>query len=162
MTDDNHMLQLFKEAVEKEHGRELTDREARKSFQFLAFLAEVAIDNALVETDRQKRLLENPQGFHLEGGHPCELCRTICRNESSWYDENGIKYVTCQDAINNKIISPKIHRHPECFCFGSLSFDSFLVRMQSWKSFCAEGVLTRIRFGSDTYLIRLVIVIFDS
>ncbi|NCI51395.1 hypothetical protein GWC95_15810 [Sediminibacterium roseum] len=115
MTDNNDMLQLFKTALEKEHEREFTEREIKKSFQLLEFFAEVAIDNAMTEAERKKRLETTPRGFHLEGAHTCELCRSIFRNESTWYDAYGIKCINCQSAIDRQIVSPKLHLYPERF-----------------------------------------------
>lgn len=54
------------------------------------------------EQDRLKRKLkEFPQGFHLEGkGYTCFICYGSCSQEETWYDQYGIKCMTCQGAID--------------------------------------------------------------
>jgi ribosomal protein S26 len=54
------------------------------------------------EQDRLKRKLKDfPEGFHLEGkGYSCFICYSSCSQEETWYDQNGIKCMTCQGAVD--------------------------------------------------------------
>lgn len=53
------------------------------------------------EDRRQRKLKEFPKGFHLEGkGYSCFICSSSCSQEETWYDQHGIKCMTCQGAID--------------------------------------------------------------
>lgn len=116
MSDDALQdIELTRKALEKEHGRPITDDEAKNAHKFLVMLAEMAIENAEVEYERNEKLKENPKGFHLEGGHTCCICKTVCYDDKTWYDHNGIKCATCQYAIDKKIVPASICKDEESY-----------------------------------------------
>lgn len=52
----------------------------------------------------EERLKEESQGFALSSnGRTCCLCRTSVVGEV-WYDKWGMKCITCQNALNKKIV----------------------------------------------------------
>lgn len=71
-------------------------------------LAEALAPMEQEEQRLQRKLKEFPEGFHLEGkGYTCFICYNSCSQEDTWYDEYGIKCMTCQDAINRGEIPAK-------------------------------------------------------
>ncbi len=95
----------LKVLLEKEQGREITDQELFESENWLRGYAELMLDLGIKEAQRQEKLIENPKGFHLEGeGYSCFICHSSISKEETWYDKHGIKCLTCQSAIDKKII----------------------------------------------------------
>lgn len=91
--------------LEKERGREVADQELFEAEHWLRGYAELILDLYLKDDGRKKKLEENPKGFHLEGeGYSCFICGTSVSNEQTWYDKHGIKCLTCQSAIDKKVI----------------------------------------------------------
>lgn len=115
MSKNNDDLKMTKEALEKEHGRAISDHEAAKAKEFIDLIARMVVDITFRETAREQKLLEHPNGYHLEGSHTCPICNKVCKDESSWYDKYGVKCITCQDAINKKIIPPTLCAQPESY-----------------------------------------------
>jgi hypothetical protein len=110
---DEH-IQETKNLLEKEHGREFTWEEARKAVWDLQTLARIAIEMATEEFRRQKLLKESPKGFHFDRtGYSCQICGDSASEENSWYDKYGLKCMTCQKAINQKIIPGSIAKNKE-------------------------------------------------
>lgn len=95
----------LKTLLEKEKGREVTDQELFEAEHWLRGYAELALDSYLEDKKRKKKLEESPKGFHLEGeGYSCFIYGDHVSNDQTWYDKYGIKCLTCQSAINKKII----------------------------------------------------------
>lgn len=95
----------LKKLLEKEQGREVTDQELFEAEHWLRGYAELMLDLAIKEDQRKKKLESNPKGFHLEGeGYSCAICGGSISKEETWYDKHGIKCLTCQSAIDKKVI----------------------------------------------------------
>ncbi len=95
----------LRKILEKEQGREITDQELFESEHWLRNYAELMLDLYIKDEERKKKLEENPKGFHLEGeGYSCFICHSSISKEETWYDQYGIKCLTCQSAIDKKII----------------------------------------------------------
>ncbi|MBS0424088.1 MAG: hypothetical protein JSR71_06615 [Proteobacteria bacterium] len=107
-------IQEIKNHLEKSHGREFTWEEATKAAWDMRNLAQLFLKAGTEEYERQKKLKEFPKGFHLEGrSYTCSICNEINPGESSWYDKYGIKCMTCQKAINLKIIPRSVAKNKE-------------------------------------------------
>mgnify|MGYP000629682061 CR=1 FL=1 len=95
----------LKVLLEKKQGREITEQELSDTEHWLRRWAEIAYDSYMEDKRREKKLEANPKGFHLEGqGYSCFICGASVSNEQTWYDKYGIKCLTCQSAINKKLI----------------------------------------------------------
>ncbi len=74
----------------------------------------IAFEIAEEELRRQKILKESPKGFHLDrNGYTCPICRSSASEENSWYDQYGLKCMSCQKAINKKIIPESVAKNKE-------------------------------------------------
>lgn len=94
----------FKNALEQENGYAISDENVYKAIEFVEFLAKTAVDVTLRKVNRQVKLKESPNGFLLEDGGTCIICGQHASGENSWYDKYGIKCMTCQKAIDQRII----------------------------------------------------------
>src|SRR5438132_1385845 len=102
-------IQKIKDGLEKEHGRNFTWEEATEAMWHTKRLAEISA-NELSEGWRWQELLkEHPKGFHLDvEGYSCQICDSPASGTNSWFDKYGLKCMTCQKAINDKVIPAAI------------------------------------------------------
>lgn len=95
----------LRKLLEKEQGKEVSDQDLFEAEHWLTGFARLLLDLGVKEAQRNKKLEANPKGFHLEGeGYSCFICGTSISKEETWYDKHGIKCLTCQSAIDKKII----------------------------------------------------------
>lgn len=114
MTLPDKKIQDMKNALEKDHGREFTWDEAAQAMKVIELLAELTIDVVKEEHRRQELLKQHPKGFHLEdGSYSCLICGGPASEKNSWFDKYGLKCMTCQKAVNAKIIPGTITGNKE-------------------------------------------------
>lgn len=114
MEPSNETIQEVKTFLEKEQGRELSWEEATEAASLVNNLALVVFKNYMEDFRREEKLKEFPKGFHLErSGHACAICECSMSTENSWYDKYGIKCMTCQNAIDKKIIPASVAKNRE-------------------------------------------------
>jgi hypothetical protein len=101
-------LKDLKTGLEQQHGREFSDEEVRQAVWSLKRLAEIVLDGYKEESERQKLLKEKPKGFHLKKGGTCRVGGEYAPEENSWFDQNGVKCLHCQRAIDEKVIPASI------------------------------------------------------
>lgn len=150
---EEHRAELRK-LLEKEQGREITDSELFEAEHWLTNYAELMLDLGIKEIKRQDKLKENPKGFHLEGeGYSCFICGTTVSNEHTWYDKYGIKCLTCQSAIDKKIIPATVASDKDSW-YSIHDFEhSFFITKHGVKKLVNEGLLKpRIIPGSNYQL----------
>jgi hypothetical protein len=105
MSLSKERIEEFREIFKKEYGKELSWEEAEESAQGLFNLAELTFDIAIKEMRRKNKLKDNPKGFHLtDGTYTCAICGIQIMGDSSWYDKFGVKCMTCQRAVEKRII----------------------------------------------------------
>lgn len=103
LTPTEEDIEKFKELLKKEHpDKQFSDSEARESAQSLLNLVSVLWDCWRDEEMRKKRLEKEPKGFMLEDGRTCCICRET--SNQIWYDKHGMKCMSCQNALNKRII----------------------------------------------------------
>lgn len=102
---------LKKDAL-TERGHELSDPEAEKEYEFIQLAAKIFVSHCMEEARLLRKLKDIPEGFPYDKeGHHCAICDEITFGENSWYDKYGLKCMTCQDAINKKIIPASIAKN---------------------------------------------------
>ena len=93
----------------EEEGREFQDMKWR-----LEQMSALGKEFEEEQKAREKRLEENPKGFHLEeAGYTCAICQQSTPKGDNWYDRWGIKCLVCQWAIDHKEIPPSLAKHTE-------------------------------------------------
>lgn len=94
----------FKKICEKEGVKYDTEEEYRESANNLYRYAELALELAREQYLWEMRLKKEPKGFAIKSeGRSCCLCHTSVMGEV-WYDKWGMKCMTCQSALDKKIV----------------------------------------------------------
>jgi hypothetical protein len=98
-------IKEFQELFEKQYGKKLSWEEASESAHNLMNLYSALYDVASKDQQRQLKLKEQPQGFHLyDGTYNCCICYAAISGEDTWYDQYGIKCLDCQRALEERTI----------------------------------------------------------
>ncbi|MBU1706141.1 hypothetical protein KKG19_05470 [Patescibacteria group bacterium] len=100
----------YMDIYEKKYGKKLTKEEAEEQARSLCDLFSILYDMDLKERRRKAKLTDRPKGYHLDDGetYNCQICRVHIQNQATWYDKNGIKCLTCQKALDKKIIPASV------------------------------------------------------
>lgn len=106
-------IQDIKLLLEKIHKREFSLEEATNAAWDIRRLAHILFDVVIEEGERKEKLEEFPNGFHLDSGGTCLICRESASGKNSWFDKYGLKCMICQKAINNKVIPASIANKKE-------------------------------------------------
>ncbi|MCK4799331.1 MAG: hypothetical protein KAT05_18305, partial [Spirochaetes bacterium] len=107
-----------------------------------ASFAKLMYDQAIIEHKRKLKLKDNPKGFHLKGnGYTCFICKNSISNEETWYDKWGIKCLTCQKAIDKKIIPASLAKNDKSW-YSKYDLESrFNIDRHIMNRFIKEGIL---------------------
>lgn len=102
----NKHLKEYKRIHHEQYGEELTDEQAYDASLNLVGFAELIFEQIITDQQRKHRLKKEPNGFHLPDGeiYNCCICYQQVSGYATWYDKHGIKCMTCQKALNNKVI----------------------------------------------------------
>lgn len=85
----------------KMRSREFNWDEAADMAENMLRITEVLAPMQQEQDRRQRKLKEFPKGFHLEGrGYSCAICHGTCSEEETWYDQYGLKCMSCQGAVD--------------------------------------------------------------
>jgi hypothetical protein len=132
----------LRKLLEKERRTEITDQELFEADLWLTNYAKLMYDFAKKDFQRKRKLEENPKGFHLEGkGYTCFVCHNSVSDEQTWYDENGIKCLICQDALDKKLIPPTVASDHESWYSVHDFESSFFMKPNAVRRFVKEGLL---------------------
>jgi len=139
LTDEELKTQLKEDFKKK--GEELTDEQAEDAIFRLRGLAEIAFDVVMEKMRREKRLKQEPQGFALEGGYSCPLCRVGTTDVGCWYDRHGLKCMFCQKALNDGIIPAFVFKNEYSY-YSMYDLNSkFKIKTQRAQKLIKEGLL---------------------
>ncbi len=128
--------------VKEEYGKEYTWTEASEAAHNILRYAEVLLEIATKEQRRQKRLEEEPKGFHLNGeGYTCSICGQSASNEQSWYDKYGIKCMICQRAIDRNEIPASLAKNRESWYSKYEIESAFNVKGPTLRYWVKAGIL---------------------
>ncbi len=135
-------IQEFKNLLEKQKGKEISWEEASEGAYNLINLVKLLYDCEKKERHRRKKLEEFPKGFHLEGiGYSCAICGGSISNEETWYDKWEIKCLTCQKAIDKKIIPGSAAKNKESW-YSKYDLEScFNIDRHALNRFVKQGIL---------------------
>lgn len=142
MTLPNERIQELKALIEKDKGKEISWEEASRAASALEGLAKLALESAIEEQRRAKKLEESPKGFALEGaGYTCHICGIGTPQGGNWYDKWGIKCLTCQKAVYKKIIPGSIAKNEDSW-YSKYDLESrFNINHHALKKFITKGIL---------------------
>lgn len=141
MEPTTKQIQEIKEILEKDHGREFSWDEASKAAWDLNALVQIAFDLAVKECQKREKLKEFPNGYHLEGKGTCLICGSIASEGNSWYDKYGLKCITCQKAINQKMIPTSVINNKESW-YSKFDLEGYFnLKGSLLKKYIKEGLL---------------------
>lgn len=135
-------IKEFKALMEKQLGKEVSWSEAAKQAHDMAQLAKLLLDLYLKDKKRQERLKAEPKGFHLEGGpYTCFICGWNTSGDDTWYDKWGIKCMTCQEAVNKRLIPASLAKNKDGW-YALWEFDSYFgLKAQTLRKLVRQGKL---------------------
>lgn len=135
-------IKEFQKIYKDRYGKDLPWEEASDAAHNLARLVEIMYDGWILDQRRKKRLEESPKGFHLEGvGYTCAICKDSVSDEQTWYDKWGIKCLTCQQAIDKKIIPGSAAKNDESWYSAYDLKSRFCINRHALRRFIKGGVL---------------------
>lgn len=81
------------------------DADTKNQLTILKHLADLWVDQYFETVQLEHRLESSPKGFLLDtDSHVCCICGREQKAGNAWFDKNGVKCLTCQKAIKNKVI----------------------------------------------------------
>ena len=135
-------IKEFQGHFKKKYGQELSRGEAEESARNLVGLVEILWELYLKDKERQKKLEQFPKGFHLDAdGHSCSICSNSMPKEQSWYDKWGMKCLTCQKAIDRKIIPGSAAKDKDSWYSVYDLESSFKLKSTTITKFIRQGIL---------------------
>ena len=95
------------------------------------------------EEARAEKLKEHPEGFALEGDHyTCGICHNRTQYVGNWFDEWGIKCITCQKAVNRGEIPAWVAKREDDW-YSEHDLDSdFNLKGAELTRWIKEGIIT--------------------
>lgn len=117
MTLPQKAVDEYRVIYKKVHGIELDDKQATEyangTFNFIKIFYDMEIE----ELKRKHMLKEHPKGYHFDDNkqYSCPLCHTSMKNEQIWYDDCGMKCMTCQWNLNKKIIPKSVFKDSDSY-----------------------------------------------
>lgn len=136
------LLKEVRKTLEKEHERPLSGHELTGTASFLKLLAELAVEHAIREQAWLKKLEEHPQGFHPEGaGYTCPICHYNVSENGAWYDRHGLKCMTCQKALDERVIPASLMKKPDSFYTESELDYFFNLKKKMLNNWVKKGLL---------------------
>jgi hypothetical protein len=143
LKSEEQYIEELKASIEKDQGRTITQEEATQAYQLIKLLAEISVENIFKESDRQKKLKDNPKGFHLEEGGTCGICGEYAKSENAWYDKNGIKCISCQKAIDKKIIPISVIKNKDSW-YSKYELESYFnITRHDLNRYVKQGILKK-------------------
>jgi len=94
----------FKAICAKQGISYKSEAEYREAANNLISLVKIIYDSANEHSRWNQRLKQEPKGFAIESnGRSCCLCHQSVMGQV-WFDKWGLKCLTCQEALNKKIV----------------------------------------------------------
>lgn len=139
---DEH-VQRFKEIYEKKKGEPVSDEEAREAANNLYGLFDILWKSSQEDSRRKRRLKDEPDGFVLEGGYSCGVCRTTDYqgHRTIYYTKWGHLCGECYAAVKNEIIPVFVALDHESFFRDWQLKSYFEIHPQTMRKYVREGKL---------------------
>jgi hypothetical protein len=142
MTLSDERVQEFKDIYKKEHGKEMSDEEARESSERLVGLFDLLWKFSQEEGRREQRLKKESDGFPLEGEYTCLICRNRANGSNGIYHWGGPRCLICHKAIKDGTIPFYVLKNDDSFYRTWQLKDKFGIKStQTVKKLVREGKL---------------------
>lgn len=158
----DEQIRKVRDALEKDTGKVISWQEAKKVASSLYQFAGICIEAWQQDELRKKKLEESSKGFKLEGGYNCSVCGTIVGKEG-WYDKWGIKCLTCQHAIDQKIIPPSIGKNKNTW-YSDYDMESYFgLRKSDLRQLVKKQLLNaRMIMANEKHILRYIFFIKEN
>ena len=144
MAITDQSLQKYKEILERDSKRKWSDDEVRDAVERMTQFCTLIIDMYREEKQKERKLKEFPNGYHLEdrdGQYHCRICYRYIEGKDTWYDKYGLKCMDCQRNVDNDVIPGEICKD-ENLWFKNWQLKSDLgIHPQTAKKLVREGKL---------------------
>jgi hypothetical protein len=135
-------IQEIKNILEKKHGKEFSWEEASKAASDIRNFVGIIFELVTEECRREKMLEQYPKGFHFDlVGYSCLICGGPASKENSWYDKYGLKCMTCQRAINKKLIPGSVAKNTESWYSASELEVYFNIKAPMLRKWIKQGII---------------------
>jgi hypothetical protein len=105
-------LVVANDIYQQQSQRKTSPEETQKQKDEVDRLMDSYLDEIFFKAKLGKRLKDEPRGFAVkESKYACQVCGLPTDEDNSWFDKNGLKCLTCQKAIKDKIIPPSVSRN---------------------------------------------------
>jgi RNA polymerase-binding transcription factor DksA len=154
MSFSEKLVNDFQRLCEEKHGKKYTYEEAEEALKSLADFYLIFYESHIEELKRKEKLKEFPKGYSLmDGGvYNCGVCGNRIQDEQLWYDKWGNKCLSCQEAINKKIISGFVCRNRDIW-YSMFDFEHyFKLKSATVRSLVKSGVLKARITGGRCYV----------
>lgn len=144
MAITDQSLQKYKEILERDSKRKWSDDEVRDAVERMTQFCTLIIDMYREEKQKEKKLEEFPNGYHLEdrdGQYHCRICYKYIEGKDTWYDKYGLKCMDCQRNIDKGVIPGEICRDDSLWFKGWQLKSDLGIHPQTAKKLVREGKL---------------------
>ena len=148
----------FQQLLQEKSDREISYAEAAEGARNLVGLVDLIMESHREDLRRKRKLAEFAKGFSLMDGHTynCGICYAYIKNEQLWYDKWGHKCLSCQKAIDKKIVPGKICCNRDSW-YQLYEFESyFKLRSQTVRKLVKQGVLKARVIPDSGFLVFLI------
>lgn len=109
-------------------------------------LIQIGYDGYITKTHltRLNRLKAEPKGFNLENNgtnYNCLICHAVISGDTGWWDLNGEKCLSCQNAVNNGVVPTSICANRESWYSAYELTRTFKLTHSAVSSMTREGTL---------------------
>jgi hypothetical protein len=151
MSISDDKVQEFKEIFKKEHGKDMTDEEAREAGNNLVGLFEILWEMSQKDAARKRRLKKEPKGFPVESQHTCIVCYRMIDPTTGWYDHNNQKCLSCQKAIDEGLLPSFVCHHRSSFFLTWELTSKFNIKAPTVRKLVRQGKLVARVIQNDQY-----------
>jgi hypothetical protein len=143
MDYSDELIERYQKYYKEKGGEEMGRDEANLALGNLAGLFTVLADIAWTEKKLEAKLEEFPKGYAIMDGktYTCFLCGISIKDEELWYDKWGKKCLTCQKAINRKVVPGSACKDRESRYKAWELESSFKLTRPSIRKLVKEGIL---------------------
>lgn len=106
-------------------------------------LADVLISFSMDQKTLNEKLVQFPGGYHVEEkGRCCILCQYPAYGKNSWYDKQGLKCMSCHQALAAEVFPPTVLDSPTTYYTREQLLYTFDVPASTLKSWIKKKIVT--------------------
>ena len=143
MSISDDTVEKFKEIMEKKKDEPISDEEAKEGANNLAGLFDILWESSKRDQQHKRLLKQEPDGFVLEGGYSCGVCRTTdYRGEHTiYFTKWGHLCGECHTALKNETIPVFVALDHESFFRDWQLKSSFKIATPTIRKYIKDGTL---------------------